>query len=115
MPSPATLLGGSVVILFAFLLGRCTAGGDHKVATDSANTTVATLLTTTTGFDIIHIVKENESLAAIASQYGVTIEQIAIANNIGNTNNIIVGQRLRIPPPTPITTTTTTLAKKKGK
>lgn len=114
MPSLPTLLGGTTVVLFAFLLGRCTAGGGNEVATDTADTTVATLLTTTTPFDIIHTVKENENLAAIAAQYDVTIEQIAIANNIGNTNNIFVGQRLKIPPPTPITTTTTTL-KKKGK
>jgi LysM repeat protein len=113
MPSPRALLGGTALVLSAFLLGRCTAGGGNEVATPTATTT-ATLLTTTSVFTILHTVKENETLAAIAATYNVTIEAIAIANNIGNTNIVIVGSQLKIPPPTPIATTTTTL-KKKGK
>ena len=116
MPNPPLLLGGVMVVLFAFLLGRCTAGGGgDEVATESLNRTVATELTTTTLFYILHTVKENESLAIIAAKYNVTIDQIAIANNIGNANNIFVGQQLKIPPPIPVTTipVTTTKAKKK--
>jgi hypothetical protein len=115
MPRPSMLLGGTMVVLFAFLLGRCTAGGGSEVSTEGATTTIPTVTTTTIVISTVHTVKENENLAAIASQYGVTIEAIAIANNIGNTNNIFVGQQLKIPSPTPATTTTpTTLKKKKG-
>ena len=117
MPSPPALLIGTTVVLFAFLLGRCTAGGGgDEAASESVNTTVATVLTTTTLFYILHTVQENESLAVIAAKYNVTIDAIAIANNIGNANNIFVGQQLKIPPPTPVTTipVTTTKAKKKG-
>lgn len=115
MPNPPLLLGGVMVVLFAFLLGRCTAGGGDEVATDTVSSTIATVLTTTTLFNILHTVQANESLAIIASKYNVTIDQIAIANNIGNANNIFVGQQLKIPPPTPVTTipVTTTKAKKK--
>jgi LysM repeat protein len=110
MPSPPLLIGGTVALLFAFLLGRCTAGDGAEVST--TNTTVGRAATTTTVFEIIHVVKEDETLAGIADQYNVTINEIAIANSIGDTNTIVVGQRLKIPPETPVTTTSTTLKKK---
>lgn len=113
MPSPPVLLGGFMVLLFAFLLGRCTAGNGNEVST-ATNTTIAPATTTTTAIAITHVVKENETLAGIADQYGLTLNELAIANSIGNTNNIFVGQVLTIPPPgTTITTTSTTLKKAK--
>jgi LysM domain len=117
MPRPSMLLGGTMVVLFAFLLGRCTAGGDPEVSTVGPTTTVPTLTTTTVGIMTLHTVAENETLASIASRYGVTINDIAIANNLGDLNHIQVGQQLKIPAPTPVTVapaTTTTTKKKKG-
>lgn len=46
-----------------------------------------------------HIVQRGEYLAAIAVRYGVTVEQVAAANNIANPRLIHAGVRLRIPDP----------------
>ncbi len=58
----------------------------------------------------IHIVERGETLAHIASYYGVTVQAIASANGIWNPNWIYAGQRLVIPvgsppPPPPPTQT----------
>ena len=59
-----------------------------------------------TGEYIIHPVMANETLSAIAKQYGVTVRQLVEANNIQNPDLIRVGQVLRIPrvsaPPEPL-------------
>jgi len=46
-----------------------------------------------------HVVQRGEYLAAIAYRYGVTVEQMAAANNIANPRLIHAGVRLRIPAP----------------
>lgn len=45
----------------------------------------------------VHIVRPGETLQSIASMYGTTVEAIALANGIINTNYIYVGQSLTIP------------------
>lgn len=45
----------------------------------------------------VHIVRQGETLASIASMYGITVDAIARANGIVNANYIYVGQRLTIP------------------
>ncbi|MEX0663379.1 MAG: LysM domain-containing protein [Acidimicrobiia bacterium] len=113
MPPPPVVLGGVMALLFAFLLGRCTAGGGNEVSTGTGTSSAAA--TTTTLFETTHVVEENETLAAIADQYGITINELAVANGIGDANRIFVGQVLKIPPKTPVTTTSTTLKKNKKK
>jgi chromosome segregation ATPase len=44
-----------------------------------------------------HKVERGETLASIAAKYGVTVQEIASANNITNPNLIAVGQELIIP------------------
>lgn len=109
------LVGVAVALIFAFLLGRCTAGGgdDKQVAT--TNTAVSSTTTTTLAF-VTHTVQENETLARIASRFGVTIEAIAAVNSIADANQLFVGQVLKIPPQGAliVTTTSTTLKKKKN-
>lgn len=117
-PSPA-VIGGVVVVLFAFLLGRCTAGGGDESAEPTATTTTTILTVTTVAIQTTHTVAENETLAAIASRYGVTIDAIAAANpEVTDINNIFKGQILKIPAQVAATTvpptTTTTAKKKKG-
>ncbi len=45
----------------------------------------------------VHIVRQGETLQSIASTYGTTVDALARANGIVNTNYIWVGQRLTIP------------------
>lgn len=45
----------------------------------------------------IHVVQRDETLSAIALQYGVSIDDIIIANSILNADNLLAGQRLIIP------------------
>jgi len=44
-----------------------------------------------------HVVQPGENLFRIALKYGVTVEAIAVANNVSNVNLIYPGQKLRIP------------------
>ena len=48
-------------------------------------------------YNILHTVQPNETLMRIAQAYGISLEQLAIANNITNANLIHVGQQLEIP------------------
>ena len=105
------------MVLFAFLLGRCTAGGGDESANPTATTTTTILTVTTVAIQATHTVQENEILAEIASRYGVTIAAIAAANpELTDINNIFKGQVLKIPAvPTAVTVpATTTTTKKKG-
>lgn len=46
---------------------------------------------------VIHIVQRGENLFRIALNYGLSTDEIALANNITNPGSILVGQRLIIP------------------
>lgn len=66
-----------------------------------------------TGTGTTHTVQRGETLSVIARRYGITVNQLAQANNITNVNLIRVGQVLRIPgkttptpPPAPVPSTT---------
>ena len=53
--------------------------------------------TTPTTPEGTHVVQAGENLFRIALKYGVTVEALAVANNISNVNVIYPGQRLVIP------------------
>ena len=53
--------------------------------------------TTPTTPEGTHVVQPGENLFRIALRHGVTVEAIAVANNISNVNLIYPGQRLVIP------------------
>ncbi len=55
-----------------------------------------------------HLITPGETLSYIAQQYGVTIQQMAQANNIVNADLIKAGDTLTVPCAQPATTTTTT-------
>jgi lipoprotein NlpD len=60
-----------------------------------------------------HTVQRGESLLGIASQYGVTLDELIAANGITNQNHVFVGQVLTIPPSSSapvVSSTTTTVA-----
>lgn len=50
-----------------------------------------------TGGEIVHVVKKGESLFSIATKYGTTFQQLASYNNISNPRLIMVGQKIKIP------------------
>lgn len=47
----------------------------------------------------VHVVQRGENLFRISLQYGLTVEDIALANGISNPDSIEIGQRLLIPQP----------------
>ena len=49
------------------------------------------------GEEKVHVVQPGETLYRIAMQYGKTVQEIAVANNLPSVNSIRVGQRLIIP------------------
>jgi len=55
----------------------------------------------------IYVVKQGDTLRSIAQRYGVTVAQLARANNMGSTSMIYVGTKLIIPSPTTGTSTPT--------
>jgi len=61
------------------------------------------------GVSAVHLVKAGESLAIIATRYGVSAASIASANGIVNQNMIYAGQRLTIPGATATAATPTTV------
>lgn len=107
LPAIPTLLIASVVVVFAFVLGRAT-GGDTVVRKVVAAQDAAT---TTTGVPIQHTVVRGETLFAIANKYGVLPDALAAANGITDFNQVLVGQVLLVPAPAPAAVTTTTKAK----
>jgi nucleoid-associated protein YgaU len=110
LPALPTILIAFAAVVLAFVLGRATAGGgDDERSVSSA----AVATTTTTTRVMTHTVGRGESLLAIASRYGVTVEALAAANEITNQNHVFVGQVLTVPPTTlsPALTTTTTTTK----
>jgi LysM repeat protein len=115
LPTGPTLFVAGAAVLLAFLLGLAMGGGDggqDKVAASTDTTSKS--ITTTTGAPSFHTVQENESLSSIAAQYGITIDELAVANNIGDVNSVQEGQRLVIPAPVAPTASTVvpTTAKK---
>ena len=50
---------------------------------------------------VIHVARAGDTLARIASAYGVTLEQLAMANGLAPNAAIRDGQRLVIPLPPP--------------
>ena len=44
-----------------------------------------------------HTVRPGETLSAIATRYGTTVDRLAQANGIGNPNMILAGARLQVP------------------
>ncbi len=59
----------------------------------------ATAVPTTAGTPASHTVQAGETLFSIARLYNITPEELAVANNLANVNQLDVGQVLVIPTP----------------
>ena len=57
--------------------------------------------------DTIHVVQAGDTMFAIASQYGVTIDVITAVNDIPDINQLEVGQEILIPAPGSVVPTST--------
>ena len=57
--------------------------------------------------DTIHVVQAGDTMFAIASQYGVTIDVIMAVNNIPDINQLEIGQEILIPAPGSVVLTST--------
>jgi LysM repeat protein len=97
--------------LLAAALGLAACGGDDGDPTRTPED-VLTVVTPTAGAppprtptpvpaEQRYVVREGDSLSAIAARFGVSEEAIRQANNLADPNSIFVGQELIIPPPEP--------------
>ena len=73
---------------------------DEGTGTDSTDSLSmqSTQAESTAPTEIVHIVTSEDTLNSISKKYGVSIERIAIYNNIPDRNVIETGQRIVIPP-----------------
>jgi LysM repeat protein len=104
------------MLMIALLATGCVrGGGDNKegdVPTAGPQFAIVTLTPVPPGATIVieptatidpttlrrHTIKDGETLSSIASDYGVSQEDLQALNNIDDPNSIQVGQELLIPP-----------------
>lgn len=79
-----------------------------ETAVPPAEATVPPPAPTTAAGPTTHTVQAGDTLGAIAQQYGVSINDIALANNLANIDTLDVGQQLIIPAPGSVVAGTTT-------
>jgi membrane-bound lytic murein transglycosylase D len=75
--------------------------------TNTTNTSNQSSSTSTKTQNIVHIVKSGETLSAIASKYGVSVDNIKNWNNL-STDKLSIGQKLKINPTTQTSSKTVT-------
>lgn len=96
-----------VVVIPANSCGEPVSGGTVPIVNSGTDAVTGGTNTTNSSGGAIHVVQPGETLFRIALRYGVTLSQLAAANNIANPARIFVGQQLVIPGGTTITTPTT--------
>lgn len=93
------------VLLLALLLVACRPGTVAPAATPTSPPPTATptaVLAPPTPTPVVYVVQPGDSLSVIADRFGMSVEELAQANDIADPNLIQVGQKLVIPGPTPI-------------
>jgi len=75
--------------------------------TNTTNTSNQSSSTSTKTQNIVHIVKSGETLSAIASKYGVSVDNIKKWNNLSS-DKLSIGQKLKINPTTQTSSKTVT-------
>lgn len=107
-PSPGRLaLGPGVMLSLALALTACGDLGSTPTATPSD---VLVIVTATPGLpqqtprpvaERRYVVREGDTLSAIALRFDVTEAALQRANSIDDPDSLVVGQELLIPPPEP--------------
>jgi LysM repeat protein len=112
IPRPLTLalvvlVAGAALFATPFLLQGLTGGGDEPGPTpaptsSSEPTAEPTPTPEPTPEVVVYVVKQGDTLSGIATQFGLTVDQVLAANpQIENANQIAVGDRITIPPAEP--------------
>ena len=104
----------AATFLLVVAVSACGRGGDDETSAGT-DASVSTVATTTTAVpptpappaEVLYVVQAGDSLSAIASRFGVSVDEIANANAIEDVNRLAVGRELVIPPSTSTTTTAT--------
>ncbi|MFB0533552.1 MAG: LysM domain-containing protein [Anaerolineae bacterium] len=103
--TPTLVPTGEMPVDLTLTLAASTTATDTPTATPTSPPGVPTHTPTpspttppgTPGASTVHVVQRGENLFRIALRYNTTVEAIAAANGIRNTQLIYVGQRLTIP------------------
>jgi nucleoid-associated protein YgaU len=95
-PTPSPTLTASVPELLPTPTPRATASATPTKRSAAVHSMQITITAGETGNILAHTVVEGENLTAIAARYGVTVLEIATANNLDDPNHIYPGQLLRI-------------------
>lgn len=119
----AVMRARSVLVSVAMMAGLVSCGDGADDSLDSlpmlsevASTTAApaavgaTTTTTPSTDEEFYLVQQGDSLSAIASSFGVKVDELMAANGITNPDKIQAGQKLIIPSGAAPATTTTTVA-----
>ena len=100
----------AATFLLVVAVSACGRGGDDETSagTDASVSTVATTTTAVPATpappaEVLYVVQAGDSLSAIASRFGVSVDEIANANAIEDVNRLAVGRELVIPPSTSTT------------
>lgn len=101
------------VVMAALPVAAAACGGDDSadqtlppIATTTSTTSSTS--TTTTWVPIFYEIQSGDSLRAIADEFGVDVDRLAVLNGITNPDAIEAGDTLEIPPPTAPSTTLVT-------
>ena len=98
----ATITGEAPTGTPTSTLTPTTTATSTPTATTTASLTPTATLTptvTATPTPIIYVVQAGDSLSEIAGEFGVTVEDLAMANDIADPARISIGKVLKIPPP----------------
>ena len=87
-------------VILAFIIGHVTAGGGGSSSVGTTVTTEAST-TTTTAPVLTVTVQRGDTLSAIASKNGISLQTLATYNNIVAPFRVFVGEVIHIPPKNP--------------